>query len=433
MDVDARRPELVEEGRLGAGGIQDGQDRDLAAAVCLTGRQEAHDALEPADVAGCKDVQYGASEFAVRLSRQRGHRLIFSGFKGAQPGPGLWRTMTQRPVSVVVTIDTEEDNWFPARDGLTVENIRGVPRLQAILDRHGIRPTYLTTYQVVVRPWAAALLAEIHHSGRGEVGTHLHPWNTPPLHEPFSPENTSLRKLPSELQREKLDTITSVIRSATGIEPTAFRAGRWSVSPSVIRTLTEAGYRTDSSVLPYVFWPNVGDGPSFHRVPAGPYRLDGLGNVETHVPHGPVVEVQPTVGFTRWPWTTCGPLLHALRARALRPLHLPGVLARVGALDCIPLSPEATSLEQMRRVTTVALRNGLDTLNLFFHSGALMPGKSPFVNSAEQLEEFLRRIDSYFTFLAAQAPIRSLTLSELGEQVRGTKTSAEQPGLSVAI
>jgi hypothetical protein len=341
--------------------------------------------------------------------------------------------MSRRPVSVVVTIDTEEDNWFPARDGITVENVRGIPRLQAIFDRHGIRPTYLTTYQVMVRPWAAALLAEIHHSGRGELGTHLHPWNTPPLLEHFSPENTSLRKLPADLQRAKLETVTAAIRSATGIQPTAFRAGRWSVSPTVIRTIAEAGYRTDSSVLPYVFWPTVGDGPSFHRVPVAPYCLDGQGDVETHVPHGPVVEVLPTVGFTRWPWTRCGPLLQLLRSKPLRPFHLPGVLARVGALDCIPLSPEATSLEMMRRVTSVAVRNGIDTLNLFFHSGALMPGKSPFVNSTEQLEEFLQRIDSFFTYLAAETPIQPLTLSELGERIRGSTAAGAAASLSVAV
>jgi hypothetical protein len=158
-----------------------------------------------------------------------------------------------------------------------------------------------------------------------------------------------------------------------------------------------------------------------------------LADVETHMPDGPIVEVLPTVGFTRWPWTTCGPLVQVLRAKPLRPFHLPGVLARVGALDCIPLSPEATSLELMRRVTSVALRNGLDTLNLFFHSGALMPGKSPFVNSAEQLEEFLQRIDSYFTYLAAETPIQPLTLSELGERVRGTAASTDDSSLSVAV
>jgi peptidoglycan/xylan/chitin deacetylase (PgdA/CDA1 family) len=341
--------------------------------------------------------------------------------------------MGRRPVSVVVTIDTEEDNWFPARDGLTVENVHGVPRLQSILDRHGIRPTYLTTYQVIVRPWAAALLAEIHHAGRGELGTHLHPWNTPPLREPFTPKSTSLRQLAPDLQRAKLDTLTAAIRSATGIHPTSFRAGRWSVSPAVIKTLADAGYRTDSSVLPYVFWPTVGDGPSFHRVPSGPYRVNGAADVETHVPDGSIVEVQPTVGFTRWPWTACGPLLQVLRTKALRPFHLPGVLARVGALDCIPLSPEATSLEQMRRITDVALRNGLDTLNLFFHTGALMPGKSPFVNSAEQLEDFLHRIDSYFSYLSEVATVQSLTLSELGERVRGTLPAKGKQSLSVAV
>lgn len=55
-----------------------------------------------------------------------------------------------KPVSVLVTIDTEEDNWDPTKDGVSIENVRGVPGLQEIFDRHGVRPTYLTTYQVII-------------------------------------------------------------------------------------------------------------------------------------------------------------------------------------------------------------------------------------------------------------------------------------------
>ncbi len=340
--------------------------------------------------------------------------------------------MDSRAVSVVVTIDTEEDNWFPARDGVSVENIRRVPRLQALFDRHGIRPTYLTTYQVIIRPWAASMLAEIHHSGRGEVGAHIHPWNTPPFSEPFTPANTSLKNLPAELQAEKLETLTAAIRSGTGIQPLSFRAGRWSISPTVIRVLAQAGYRTDTSVLPYVFWPTVDDPPSFHRTPTAPYRLGPDSDLQTPVADGAIVEITPTVGFTRWPWTMYGPLNKALRVKLLRPLHVPGILARLGALDCIELSPESTSLRDMRRLTDVAVRHGVTTLNMFFHSGPLMPGKSPFVNSTEQLEEFLRRIDLYFTYLRSRTAIEPLTLSELGERVRGSARVSNE-GLSVAV
>src|SRR5437879_6190931 len=40
-----------------------------------------------------------------------------------------------KPMLLIVSIDTEEDNWHPCRDGVTVENIRELPRLDALFQR----------------------------------------------------------------------------------------------------------------------------------------------------------------------------------------------------------------------------------------------------------------------------------------------------------
>jgi peptidoglycan/xylan/chitin deacetylase (PgdA/CDA1 family) len=324
-------------------------------------------------------------------------------------------------VSVLVTIDTEEDNWYPTKDGVSIENIRGVPEVQAIFDRHGIRPTYLTTYEVIKHPWAAEILGDIHRSNRGELGAHLHAWNTPPCPEPVTPETISLRTLPVEKQRAKLATLTEAIRSATGIRPTSFRAGRWSIAPTMVRVLAEAGYLTDSSVLPYVSWRSVPDGPRFFRAPPEPYRINGDGDVETPVPDGAIVEVPPTVGFTRWPWPLWSRWDRLARIAGLHPLHLPGVLARLGVLDRISLSLEATKLDRLLRLTDVALANDHAILNLFMHSVSLVPGWSPFVPTAADRDAFLERIDRYFTALRRRCSIEPVTLAEVGDRVRGTR------------
>ena len=85
------------------------------------------------------------------------------------------------PVNLIVTIDVEEDNWgcFDASQP-TLENIKMIPQLQDFFDRYGIKPTYLVTYPVVSSRWAVDILSEIMHAGKCEIGTHLHPWNTPP-------------------------------------------------------------------------------------------------------------------------------------------------------------------------------------------------------------------------------------------------------------
>src|SRR5437762_14121993 len=104
-----------------------------------------------------------------------------------------------RPIVLVVSVDTEEDNWRPCRDGVTVENIRELPRLDALFQRLGVRATYFTTYQVAIRDWTAAILRELHSAG-AELAANLHPWNTAPLNEPFICRNTMLMNLLVTLQ-----------------------------------------------------------------------------------------------------------------------------------------------------------------------------------------------------------------------------------------
>src|SRR5258705_14018342 len=105
---------------------------------------------------------------------------------------------------VIVSIDTEEDNWYRSRQGVTVKNIGELRRLAAFFDRLGVRPTYFTTYQVAADARAADVVREGCSGGRGEVAAHLHPWDTPPLNEAFVPRNSMLKHLPAELQLAKL-------------------------------------------------------------------------------------------------------------------------------------------------------------------------------------------------------------------------------------
>src|SRR5207244_2594717 len=116
-----------------------------------------------------------------------------------------------RPILLIVSVDTEEDNWEPRRDGVTIENIRELPRLHALFQRLGMRATYFSSYQVAIRERAAAMLREL-RAGGAEIGAHLHPWNTPPLEESFLPRNSMLKNLPPALQVAKLERLTATLR-----------------------------------------------------------------------------------------------------------------------------------------------------------------------------------------------------------------------------
>src|SRR5260370_41381057 len=153
-----------------------------------------------------------------------------------------------REVLVIVSIDTEEDNWHRTRTGVTVENIAELRGLAAFFDRLGVRPTYFTSYQVAIDLRAAATLREVSAGGRAEIGAHLHPWNTPPLDEAFVPRNSMLKNLPGDLQLAKLRRLTTALAETFEQMPTAFRAGRYGIGADTVGALVSCGYRVDSSV-----------------------------------------------------------------------------------------------------------------------------------------------------------------------------------------
>lgn len=348
--------------------------------------------------------------------RYRGDGRSRGGSAPAQD-PGLLPDRPGDP-ALVVTIDTEEDDWVPRPGPTTAENVRELPHLQEIFDAHGIRPTYLVTYQVASSPWAAEYFAELHRAGRAEVGCHLHPWNTPPLEEPFSRRNTLMKNLPPALQRAKLRSLIGHVRGATGVEVTSFRAGRWGISADGLSLLAEEGIRTDSSVLPYLEWPREREGRGFAQVPARPYLLDPREGLQRPSRRGSVVEVPPTVGFTRTPWERWAAVDRAARWRPLRPLHLPGILARTGIVERVALSPEISTAESMAELTRAALDQDLPILNLFFHSATLRPGTTPFVGTEAERDDFLYRVERYLEALADMTSFRSLTLDEVGAGFR---------------
>jgi len=85
---------------------------------------------------------------------------------------------------LAVTIDVEEEGLFSgAYDARNtpVENVPHLTRLDPIFQEWGIKPTLLVTYRVAEHKPHQELLLALSDKWRGEIGAHLHHWNTPPL------------------------------------------------------------------------------------------------------------------------------------------------------------------------------------------------------------------------------------------------------------
>lgn len=318
-------------------------------------------------------------------------------------------------MDLVVTIDTEEDNWDRySRTDNPVENIRKIERLQRLFDRFAIKPTYLVTYPVATNPASVAILKGIMDEGKCEIGTHCHPWNTPPFEEDIGEHNSMLCNLPESLARGKLVALHQAIGAAFGISPVSFRAGRWGFGPSVARCIDQLGYRVDTSVTAYTDW-TIYQGPDFSARGPEPYRFDPE---EILAPrrNGRLWEIPATIGFLQPNFALCHGVSRRFAKGLYARMHFNGILRRLRLLNKVWLSPEMASGEEMIALAKRAEKNGLPCLNLSFHSNSLMAGVGPFVSTADDEERFLEKIEKFLGY-ALSVGFRSKTLGHLARDL----------------
>ena len=314
-------------------------------------------------------------------------------------------------ILLLVTIDTEEDNWEPRPGEATVENIRELPRLDRFLQRFGVRATYFTTFQVATVPWAADILRAIRDGG-AEIGAHLHPWNTPPTANGPEYGSTMVKNLPAALQLAKLQRLTAALSDAFGTPPTCFRAGRYGLGPATVGALQQCGYRVDTSVTPYVNWEDTDNGSNFIGAPLDAYRLGPERDVRQPDPNGALLEIPVSAGYTRSPFSLLDPVRRILASPPLRPLRLAGLAWRAGLIKRTVLNPELHSARDMLDLSCQLIRRGVRHLNVTWHTPSLRPGLSPFVSTEADRERFYGSIASYLEGLARVVSIRFATVTE---------------------
>ena len=313
-------------------------------------------------------------------------------------------------VKLVITVDVEEDQWgiTPPRYA-TVHNVYRLPTLQKLLNEFGIIPTYLLTYPVVRDPYAVGILREIFDAGECEIGTHCHPWNTPPYGEPLNKQNSMLCNLPATLQFEKLQRLHEAIQNNFETAPVAFRSGRWGFDAEVARNIVRLGYRIDTSMTPYTSWAQT-SGPDFSSVSPRPYTFMAESPTDRNL-SGALAEIPVSIGYLHGEFQACAKLAERLRSGPLRRLKLGGLLSRLQVLRKVWLSPEMETPARMMQLVRQMRHQGYEVLNLVFHSSALMGGCGPFVRSQSDEQAFMRKLNT-FLCLALEDGIGFVALSE---------------------
>ena len=157
----------------------------------------------------------------------------------------------------LISVDTEGDGlwWWKPGDPISTNNTKFLPRFQQLCDCFGFKPTYLTNWEMANDAAYAVFAKRVVDEGRGEVGMHLHAWNTPPICDTMRPKLANpgqdyLIEYDEAAMEEKKISTTKAIENSIGVRPTTHRAGRWAMDERYFRLLAKHGYVCDCSVSP---------------------------------------------------------------------------------------------------------------------------------------------------------------------------------------
>ena len=310
----------------------------------------------------------------------------------------------------LITVDTEGDDLWARPREITTRNAAYLPRFQALCERYGLRPTYLVTYEMAHSAAFREFAQDLLRRNAGEIGMHLHAWNTPPL-VPLTPDDLRhqpyLVEYPEPVMGEKVRVLTELLEDTFGVKMQSHRAGRWGFNGTYARILIRHGYLVDCSVTPHVSWqdhpgdPAGSGGPDYTAFPEEPYFIDPE-DIRRPGP-SPLLEVPVTIVPSGLP--------------ALRPLRRllartsPGRrLLRRFLPEVYWLRPDRRNLPAMLGIVRRAVEEGRAHLEFVVHSSELMPGGSPLFPTENHIERLYADLEVLFDLV--HRTCRAATLAE---------------------
>ena len=343
----------------------------------------------------------------------------------------------ERRPAFLITIDTEGDNLWAAPRDITTNNSRFLPRFQSLCEKYGLRPTYLTDWEMahcdVFRAFGRDVLAR----GAGEIGMHIHGWNTPPIDPPLTADDYGCRpylmEYPEWQMREKVRVMTDTLEQTFGVDVVSHRSGRWALNGTYARTLIDNAYRVDCSVTPHVSWRGHAGAPGGHggvdytHFPEAAYFIDP-DDISRPLPPRPGAPA----GLLEVPVTVTTPRYSAL-ADAAAVLNLSRAGARV-ANRFFPrnawLRPSGKNRRLMLGVLDAARADGRDYVEFILHSSEFMPGGSPTFPDTRSIERLYDDMEALFAKAAGK--FVGATLAEYYERFVAADEAGHTPARRAA-
>ena len=172
---------------------------------------------------------------------------------------------------------------------------------------------------------------------------------TPPFSETVNRANSYACNLGEQLEEAKLRVLTESIETHVGVRPRIYKAGRYGFGTSTVSVLERLDYDTRRQRQP-ADGLQRDNGPNFEAFTGTPFFFGTSRRL---------LEVPCTHGFAGFARAIGRSLHRASQTSLLRALRFTGVLRRAGALNKIMLSPETSTLDEMKAVTRSLFADGV--------------------------------------------------------------------------
>lgn len=297
----------------------------------------------------------------------------------------------------MISVDTEGDDQWDTSHPITTKNAAAVPRFQELCEAYGLKPVWLTDWEMAEDDNFVKFASRKQAQGLCEVGMHLHSWTTPPEYELQRKTDAReyLIECPIKIMEAKIASITEKLTQTFGEAPVSHRSGRWAMDNRYFDLLVKYGYKVDCSVTPLVDWTdtlgatgaggsdykNANMHPSFIRkglleVPVTIRKLHYIQNGKIKGPYSWAREMRNWVlGVNQW----------------LRPFDL----------------KSGKGMELLLCKMAAANEDVLFTL----HSSELMPGTNQIFRTKEDIDKLFVIMESVFS-LATDLGYQGCTMRE---------------------
>ena len=318
----------------------------------------------------------------------------------------------------LITIDTEGDNLWSKPSQITTNNSEYLPRFQSLCESFGFKPTYLTTYEMAVCASFKEFGQDVIKRNRGEIGMHLHAWNSPPIY-PLTENDFRyqpyLVEYDKTLMRRKINVLTDLLEETFGVKMKSHRAGRWSFNKVYAALLVERDYIVDCSVTPHVSWKkHVGDpkqqgGTDFSEFPDEPYFLD-LNDI-SRKGSSPLLEIPMTI-------ISSGPIIKRIHT-LIDGYDFGSRLMYKFAPAVYWFRPKKGNLKALLSIVRRASSQNWPYIEFMLHSSELMPGGSFKFPNKKAVENLYN--DLQILFGEIKKNFTGATLSEFHKIFRKSK------------